>query len=710
MPGSETLAPRLLVSSLVILGSCTQEPAQTLPDMIPSSQMNRAPVEARAEPARLRPWPAFPAMLWFDARAAPASELLAALRELGIDGAHVNGADMPRSIVDAGLAFYTGDASGKGFLHLREADFNAAAEASSANPKTGPVRPHCFNEAAVFSQMQKNLADVLGRHLPFRPLGIALEDEISTTHGIDPVDFCYCETCLRSLRAFLRKRYRSVDALRAAWDRPFVSFDNAIPERTGDALARNKDLPLEKMSFTSWSDHREFIDRSLTAVVRALIETVHASDASVPVGVLGGRPPSAFGGAVWSELAPLCTFLEVYSTANANELARSYAPADCRFVSTLFLKGSDPRKLRRDVLGALAHGDDGMIIFSHKEFVDHDHPTALALALRAPLELVRRVRESLGVVRRDRGAIAILDSQESIRAGWLVDASQDGDTFAKRLTSYEVTHSAATLSRTGWMRFLEDLRLPYHFLSADDLRRGGLRSDAPRVVILSRALALSDREVRELTSFVERGGLLIADSHLAMFDEQLRGRAVPALDEFFSVSRDARPKTFNELSQHSDVAAEFGLSLGERGVEELGPSSRQCAILRKLTGTGCTLYLNLDLASYKTANPRSGRLRDLLKIWFKERGIVSQPAIDVEGGTSAPRVTAYHYLQAASARIVMVVADEDRAEPIRVRVRFADTTPIQELVSQTEPPAAQQYTFDLAADSALVIKYSAPSQ
>jgi hypothetical protein len=110
---------------------------------------------------------------------------------------------------------------------------------------------------------------------------IALEDEISTTSGVNPVDFCYCEWCTRGLRSLLKRRYRSVESLRASWDRAFVSFENAVPERTADALQRNKELELEKMNFSSWNDHREFMDKSLVASVRMLGDAVRQRDPSL---------------------------------------------------------------------------------------------------------------------------------------------------------------------------------------------------------------------------------------------------------------------------------------------------------------------------------------------------------------------------------------------------------------------------------------------
>jgi hypothetical protein len=208
-------------------------------------------------------------------------------------------------------------------------------------------------------------------------------------------------------------------------------------------------------------------------------------------------------------------------------------------------------------------------------------------------------------------------------------------------------------------------------------------------------------------AFSQRGGLLIADSHLAYFDENLHGRHVPAMDEFFSLSRDARPLNLAELGRKPEVAAEFGLTLGERGVEELGPSSRDTVILKKQGqgNGGCTLFLNLDLANYKRSDPRSGRLRDLLGKWFKENGVGSQPTIEVEGGAAAPRVLAYHFQGGGGERLVAMCLEDVKAPPVQVHVRFPAAIEVDELVSGRTLAAAAEHTIELRPESAVVIKF-----
>src|SRR5262252_10163846 len=120
-----------ILSLGALVGSaCNQEPARVLPNVVPSEVLQRndeAP--ARSARAPLRSWPPFPALLWFPPGAQYSSERFAELKGLGIDGVHVDGRDSPEAVVKGDLVFYTGDASGKGTLHLRTSAYeNAVAD------------------------------------------------------------------------------------------------------------------------------------------------------------------------------------------------------------------------------------------------------------------------------------------------------------------------------------------------------------------------------------------------------------------------------------------------------------------------------------------------------------------------------------------------------------------------------------------------------
>ena len=75
--------------------------------------------------------------------------------------------------------------------------------------------------------------------------------------------------------------------------------------------------------------------------------------------------------------------------------------------------------------------------------------------------------------------------------------------------------------------------LQHRFVSSEQVRRGELRGDY-RVLILPHAIALGASEAAEIRGFVERGGVVIADSEPGQFDEHGRRLTKPALSDIFA--------------------------------------------------------------------------------------------------------------------------------------------------------------------------------
>jgi hypothetical protein len=75
--------------------------------------------------------------------------------------------------------------------------------------------------------------------------------------------------------------------------------------------------------------------------------------------------------------------------------------------------------------------------------------------------------------------------------------------------------------------------LQHRFVSSEQIRRGELHGDY-RVLILPHAIALGASEAAEIRGFVERGGVLIADSEPGQFDEHGRRLTKPALSGLFA--------------------------------------------------------------------------------------------------------------------------------------------------------------------------------
>ena len=254
---------------------------------------------AREERAADSRWDRFPVFVWFYGGPRPGPKAFAVLKRAGLDGCNVEGNDESDAAHAAGLAFYVDHAAGKGDLYLRDESLAADRDRMQARTDLAsfrPVRPNCFNDPAVRARLRERVADSVRRHAAHAPLAWVLDDELSVTRGVNPIDYCFGEECLRGLREQLRADYGTIEPLNAAWGTRFRDFAEAVPPTTEETRRTNADRPIERTNFAAWNDHREFMRRSFAALVAELVGEIARDGGAGPAGFTGGEFPSAFGG------------------------------------------------------------------------------------------------------------------------------------------------------------------------------------------------------------------------------------------------------------------------------------------------------------------------------------------------------------------------------------------------------------------------------
>ena len=85
-------------------------------------------------------------------------------------------------------------------------------------------------------------------------------------------EFCYCPNSQRRFRAWLEAKYKTVEALNAAWYRRFERWDEVSPPRASTIL-----------SYTDYLDWRAFIDDKLAGDLRTRVEAIRRADPAHPV-------------------------------------------------------------------------------------------------------------------------------------------------------------------------------------------------------------------------------------------------------------------------------------------------------------------------------------------------------------------------------------------------------------------------------------------
>jgi hypothetical protein len=112
-------------------------------------------------------------------------------------------------------------------------------------------------------------------------------------------------------------------------------------------------------------------------------------------------------------------------------------------------------------------------------------------------------------------------------------------------------------NRDGWVRTIKDLGFQFDFVSSDEVEQGKLASRKYKVLILPFSLALSPSEVRNIESFAQAGGTVIADAGIGLMDQHCAWREDNSVNELFGFSAPTSNKRTFSLGQgQSEITAE----------------------------------------------------------------------------------------------------------------------------------------------------------
>ena len=589
---------------------------------------------------------------------------------LGFTAVSVSTGEDPSVPGRHGLGFYLDQAAGKGVLELRDRQWRPVRDAYEHRRQPGLLeRPSCLSDLDVQGALSRGALARLSQALSSGPLAVSLGDEISITRHANPLDLCFGPRCVEAFRAALARRYGRIDSLNAAWETSFADFASVRPLTADQIRRRELGSAYLPGNLRPWAEHREFMDALLAKTVADLVEKFSARAPGLASGLTGIQPPSAYGGHDYRRLLPNLSFYEAYDIGGARDLAMSLAPSTARQVLTLFPPGQRlPAEMTRArIADALAHGLWGVVVWSAGEvFRRALEPSAYGAQLARGFAEFAAVGEAFAGAELSRSNVWLGESQATVRAWWMLDSADDGDTWIRRLSSYEATHSTSLAARHGWIRLCEDLGLQPLLVPEEELSRRLLR-DRPRLLVLPACIAMSDGAVRAVSSFVAQGGVVVADHTPALYDQDLQLRDRPALDDLFGVTD--RSLRRSDLLVRGGAPAGLrlptGSALAERGLraELAEPLGDEVAQLEKAHHRGRAFYLNLVVAEYgrvrldpspestRTAVDLRRRLRPVL-----ERARVRAPVVVRSvSGTGLPAVVERMELRGRSGQRLLAV-------------------------------------------------------
>jgi len=85
------------------------------------------------------------------------------------------------------------------------------------------------------------------------------------------------------MRLWLRERYGTLSALNRQWGTSFTSWDVVTPDTTNEAIKRTGD------NFSSWSDHKEWMDVSFASAIAMGVRAIRSVDPDAHVAIAGAQ-------------------------------------------------------------------------------------------------------------------------------------------------------------------------------------------------------------------------------------------------------------------------------------------------------------------------------------------------------------------------------------------------------------------------------------
>jgi Beta-galactosidase len=345
-------------------------------------------------------------------------------------------------------------------------------------------------------------------------------DEGSLGSYADAVDFCWGKYTLARFRVWLREQYGSLEALNRKWGSAFGEWDAVLPLTTEAARREGR--------FAPWADHRTYMEVSFARAYETVRRGVREGDPEGRIALSGTQVTSPWNGCDWHRLDGVIDDFLSYSGGNQWDIHRSFAKPDARIG---FWTGYGRRgpPVKHEVWTAALQGVLHPQLFWSPSIVNPD--MTFSRSGRDLGEAFQALRfEGIGRLlmeaeRLDDGVV-VHYSMPSVHAAGIL-GHHDRDAAKKGETSFPA-------NRDGWVTVLDDLGLSFRFLAAAQVEEGALRGR--RVFVLPYSTALSDREVAQIRSFVEEGGVLLADGEAGLFDEHVAWRDRGALDALLGVT------------------------------------------------------------------------------------------------------------------------------------------------------------------------------
>ena len=603
---------------------------------------------------------------------------------------------------------------------------------------------YCLDHAGVRADMTAFIGAVsaaAARHASFYAVDVWSEPHIVNWVWFNsPVEFCYCPHTQARFREWLKLRYRTLDALNAAWYRTFARWDEVEAPRFGTIL-----------SYTDFIDWKTFVAAKLqedlklkadaSAARGARAVSSHSDAPAIMLSPLSGygnpddwwmsQVVDHYGTSIYPKHASAAAPWSAVRLASALDGIRSAARGKGWWIGELQAgQGATGVRVATPVTGAdlrfwgwaaISRGARAISYYAWYPMNSGYESNGYGM-IELDGRITDRARiagEFAGVVARNGGLfaplrphpsrVAILYNRLSYMAG--------GNTVAPGLVVRN--------SMLGIYRALFEQNIQVDFIHPDEVIAG--RASDYAVVYLSYPVMLQRPVADALKAYVKGGGTLISEARPAWNDE--RGIANPripgaGLDEMFGARerelRSGEAITFAaERDLEGDLAPLAGRPFnGTAFAEHLEPTTaatrvlarfpeatRDAAVTLSRYGEGRAILIGtFPSAAFEQDPDKMRATGELLQRLVAFAGVTPEVRID-----GAPGQVEARFLESASAIVLVALNHADSSQ--KVTFSFAPSIPeaiwqnmeTGSQVNFVQGPNGPTYTHTFAARDAMVL-------
>lgn len=331
---------------------------------------------------------------------------------------------------------------------------------------------------------------------------------------------CQSGYCLERFRRWLEDSYGGLDALNRAWGGRLTHWSQAQPF----TLEKARDMGV----YAPWLDFRRSMDRVFAGIHADGRSTLAALHPAAPAGISAASLGGLYTGRDWTMLAQRLPFLAVPSDPVVMARLRSHGTPGA--VHGVFLEAGEDGAVERAAWLPWRAAFDGFSqVWRYPALAQAESP-ALGPMLDPwgrPTPATAALAGALSQANAGAGPLILRATPAPSRLA-ILDAREN-----RYLDALLDTPGATDAAEAGFLRLAAGLGYAPEFLTPARLAEtGGLPY---RCVILPNARALSNAAVLALRSFSEAGGLLVADTPPADYDEHGAPRDGSALAAAFGL-------------------------------------------------------------------------------------------------------------------------------------------------------------------------------